>query len=46
MQDIRIMSNPRGYLQGATMLGRGRTYPENPSFDPRLVIEVQRRAKA
>ena len=42
--DTRIISNPRGYLLGSTMNGRGHRYPENPDFDPALVIEVERRA--
>jgi Icc-related predicted phosphoesterase len=43
--ETRIVTNPRGYLRGATMLGRGRTYPENPNFDPLLVIEITPRPK-
>jgi len=42
--DTRIVSNPRGYLLGNTMNGRGRTWPENPAFDPMLVINVERRS--
>jgi len=42
--DTRIISNPRGYLLGSTMNGRGHRYPENSDFDPALVIEVERRA--
>ncbi|UVF22770.1 metallophosphoesterase (plasmid) [Microvirga terrae] len=40
-----VRSNPRGYLMGAQMAGRGRTWPENPNFDPTLVIEVEPRPK-
>jgi Icc-related predicted phosphoesterase len=43
--NTKVRSNPRGYLMGAVMHGRGRTYPENPSFDPALVIEVQAKVK-
>jgi Icc-related predicted phosphoesterase len=41
----RVRTNPRGYLMGAQMMGRGRTWPENPDFDPTLVIEVEPRPK-
>lgn len=40
----RIVANPRGYLLGHVMQGRGHRYPENPDFDPLMVIEVTRRA--
>ncbi len=39
----RVVANPRGYLLGATMRGRGRQYPENADFNPELVIEVAKR---
>jgi Icc-related predicted phosphoesterase len=39
----RIIANPRGYLLGSTMRGRGRQYPENEDFDPAMVIEVTKR---
>jgi len=39
----RVACNPRGYLLGNTMRGRGRTYPENEAFDPELVITVTKR---
>jgi Icc-related predicted phosphoesterase len=39
----RILCNPRGYLLGNTMHGRGHKYPENEAFDPAMVIEVTRR---
>jgi len=39
----RVIANPRGYLLGRVMNGRGHRYPENPDFDPMLVIEVERR---
>jgi Icc-related predicted phosphoesterase len=37
---IRVIANPRGYLLGSTMRGRGHQYPENPDFNPALVVEV------
>lgn len=40
----RIVTNPRGYLLGHVMQGRGRRYPENPAFDPALVITVEKRS--
>jgi Icc-related predicted phosphoesterase len=40
----RVICNPRGYLLGNTMKGRGRTYPENEAFDPAMVIGVSGRA--
>lgn len=39
----RIRTNPRGYLVGRTMHGRGDLRPENPAFDPMLVVEVDGR---
>lgn len=41
----RVRTNPRGYLMGNTMMGRGRTWPENPNFEPELVIQVEPRPK-
>ena len=38
--NTRVRSNPRGYLMGNVMHGRGRTWPENPAFDRELVVEV------
>jgi Icc-related predicted phosphoesterase len=43
--NTRIKSNPRGYLMGSQMKGRGRTWPENPAFDPGLVVVVESRPK-
>jgi Icc-related predicted phosphoesterase len=41
----RVVTNPRGYLLGHVMSGRGHRYPENPLFDPAFVIEVEPRPK-
>jgi len=41
----RVVTNPRGYLLGRVMQGRGHRYPENPAFDPGLVIIVEPRPK-
>jgi len=41
----RVVANPRGYLLGRVMQGRGHRYPENPAFDPGLVIVVEPRPK-
>jgi Icc-related predicted phosphoesterase len=43
--DTRVVSNPRGYLLGNTMKGRGHRYPENPAFDTTMVIEVAPRLR-
>ncbi len=39
----RVVANPRGYLLGSSIRGRGRQYPENVDFNPELVIEVTKR---
>jgi len=39
----RIRTNPRGYLVGRMMHGRGDLRPENPAFDPKFVVEVDGR---
>ena len=44
--DTRIMTNPRGYLLGRRMHGRGELRPENPAFDSALIIEVEPRPKS
>jgi Icc-related predicted phosphoesterase len=41
----RIMANPRGYLLGQRMRGRGHLRPENPSFNPAMVIKVEPQPK-
>jgi len=39
----RVVANSRGYLLGHVMNGRGHRYPENPDFDPEMVITVTKR---
>jgi hypothetical protein len=43
--ETRIICNPRGYLITRRMHGRGESRPENPSFNPGMVIEVAPRPK-
>lgn len=44
--NTRIISNPRGYMLEHIMRGRGERRPENPNFDPAMVIDVVPRPKS